>query len=647
MPTPEQEAAREARAQAQEARAAAAEQRRAENDARNRSRQDVSDERRQDQYDRQRSLQGFRDTQQKTRAVGGIVSDAGRIVDGLGRLGGAISGAPDTFEAERGQRELRNARIQEQLGRYRNNDDDRGSPDDRGSRGGRDGRDDRGRDDGPRDRNGRPRDDDGRGGRGQSQGQDPRIEATQDYVYELADAARSPAGSTDRKAAMDRAKDILVKPENGLIQSDGTVRFPEGMRVTLQSDGRKSSYVSFEGIASRAPSAEESIRRGVNSAAEQGIGSRLTDADLAALRGAAAPATVTVGAGADKTTTDTPKPETPKTNTLQTDTPKTEKPAASQKEMNQQAQVALERLGLPTGGKNGVAFDGHNSSQDPAALMDGIIGKQSGPSLKKVQAMLGIEQTGQVTPELLEALNNKEKFAALVKQVEAEKGGKAAPSAAPAAPASAPGTQTVASTESPEIIVTASAQSVNRAKTEFIATAIKGLDTDGDRVVSVAEMAAFRAPDSQGQNGASQTAPATGEKAFMDHVNANVKFSDKTTTVDRENVFAAAIADSGLSFQAPTEVATLQNASTTKPAEPFNALFAAAGFTNENTASTGLAQASIEAGLKQDVRAVDSKNVNYTAPPSQTPEYQEPSSKNVPTAKGFVKGVDASAGRSA
>ncbi len=253
-----------------------------------------------------------RDVDRATRRLPQQIRNGERIVDALENADErrAIRNNRIDTQVIRSQDQLETAldRFESRRGRGGDRDDDRRG-DFAAGRGGQ----------GPRGLSGsHSRGDDARDGQGQ--GQDPRILATEDYVYALADAAQSPAGSPERAAAMQKAKDILTKPENGLIQSDGSVRFPEGMKVILESNGKQSSYIEFNGIHARATSPEVSIQKGVNAVAGQRIGTALTDADIAALRGTAAPAgaTIPVGTGEEPKTD---APQAPGTGTAKPDAP--------------------------------------------------------------------------------------------------------------------------------------------------------------------------------------------------------------------------------------------------------------------------------------------------------------------------------------
>lgn len=343
------------------------------------------------------------------RDIRRTVQEVGRTAQSVARAGADITGADDTFRSQDARYRTRSYNdrhradvAQERFEGYRDRRDDDRDDDRRAApysgRGGQ----------GPRGFSGGQGRGDARGGQGQ--GQDPRIQATEDYVYALADAAQSPAGSPERTAAMQRARDILTNPENGLIQSDRSVRFPEGMRVPLNSN----SYIHFEGIDSRATSPEVSIQKGVNAVAGQRIGTALTDADIATLRGTASPAGATVPVGTGAPATGTPAPAAPPAPATGAVTPApatgTATPAApavvageTQMERNQQAQVMLERLGLTTGTRNSAAFNANNSSQTPEDLMDGIIG----PKTRAALTELGIDPNQPITAETLTLIQQK------------------------------------------------------------------------------------------------------------------------------------------------------------------------------------------------------------------------------------------------
>ncbi|MES2985423.1 MAG: hypothetical protein V4735_09575 [Pseudomonadota bacterium] len=92
--------------------------------------------------------------------------------------------------------------------------------------------------------------------------------------------------------------------------------------------------------------------------------------------------------------------------------------APDQKTLNQQAQAIMEhKLGMDTGQPGGhaaVVAKGTGVSE-----MDGDIGTKSRPGVKKLQAALGMDPTGQVTAELVAALNNPEKLAAITTTLQA------------------------------------------------------------------------------------------------------------------------------------------------------------------------------------------------------------------------------------
>lgn len=249
----------------------------------------------------------------------GIFDDVGEFV--TGRRGGVRN----LRDVERGvvniertlnrvenfdeRREIRNngldARVyrsREQLERARDRYEGRDDNDDR--RGGRD--DDRRGDfasgrggQGPRGfTGGQPRSDD-RDGPGQDQSRNDPREAANEFVLVMSEAVRAPVGSAERAAALREAQSILTNPENGLKREGSErIQFPD-MDVRLDSR----SGITFEGMHGRAASAQAAIATTARSLANQNIGTALTQAEIDALRGAAA-GSVTVGTG-------TPTPATP------------------------------------------------------------------------------------------------------------------------------------------------------------------------------------------------------------------------------------------------------------------------------------------------------------------------------------------------
>ncbi|MBX9726434.1 MAG: hypothetical protein K2X09_04140 [Rickettsiales bacterium] len=109
--------------------------------------------------------------------------------------------------------------------------------------------------------------------------------------------------------------------------------------------------------------------------------------------------------------------------------------ATTQTEMNKKAQVALERLGLETGRKNGIAFDAGGTQQELEAKMDGKVGEKTGPSLKIVQKLLNMDPTGQVSTELLMKLQDPAIMAELGKKLDAQRSGKPLAQSTQAGPA--------------------------------------------------------------------------------------------------------------------------------------------------------------------------------------------------------------------
>ena len=218
-----------------------------------------------------------------------------RAVDNVGGALGSILGFGGTVQQEESQRKARgySAEFQQQRSHQRlvdftaSNDDYR-APYLNGN-GGK----------GPRGFSGGQRREDG-----QSQGQDPRYAATEQYVLKMVLASQEEPGSPERAARMKEAEAVLTNPRNGLMPDgpEGGVFFPT-MTVSL-GDGQP---VNFAGASAVASSPEITIKKGMDLIAGYGIGKAPTAADIAALRGTAAPAGATIPVG----TGEQPKPDAP------------------------------------------------------------------------------------------------------------------------------------------------------------------------------------------------------------------------------------------------------------------------------------------------------------------------------------------------
>lgn len=381
--------------------------------------------------------------------------NAERFLNRFERVGRRVERVDDFLTHYAGRREIRDNRIDTQNFRSREQVE-RAEDRYNGYSSGRNG-------DYPTDRNGRPIGDDPRAqrlgfsrqGQGQSTGapgqSDVSDSPTHQFVQAMEDAANSYGPA--RAEALRDARAILDNPESGLKNPDGSIHFPttvvrnsNGATVTFGMMNGKDyrNYPNADAAMAQLAEAMRVNQIGIISQADLAAAKSTTPAATPAAPPAAEPPSITAAPVPAPGATPTPPPAVTTTATPDATpaaapgatpaaTPAAKPTAApassgSEKEMNQKAQVALERLGFSTGDKNHKAFNGNNS-QNPEALMDGIVGKKTGPALKEVQSLLGMDPTGKVTPELLTKLQDQTIMADLVKKLDEKRAGKPAATA--------------------------------------------------------------------------------------------------------------------------------------------------------------------------------------------------------------------------